>query len=174
MSASNLPPDPSQGKVPPYPPPALIEFTPAGGFSGMFKVHGLPTELKISYWIWIFGGLLNVLSGLLLLPVGYGYLSMGTNPPGTIFVGLLPVILSLVVAAAQILLATKMKQGKGWARVALSAILVISVIPPPFGLIGLSGIWGGSLAGLIIRLVATALLWLPNSQAWFSRIKRRA
>ena len=39
------------------------EALPAGGFSGLFDVTELPAELKVSYWIWVIGGLLGLLGG---------------------------------------------------------------------------------------------------------------
>ncbi|MFP3835979.1 hypothetical protein, partial [Chryseobacterium sp. SIMBA_028] len=41
------------------------DVLPAGGLSGMFKTQGLPTELKVSYFIWVIWGLLALLFGLI-------------------------------------------------------------------------------------------------------------
>ncbi|SEP90818.1 hypothetical protein [Arthrobacter sp. OV608] len=38
---------------------------PRTGFAAMFSVAGLPTELKVSFWIWFVGGVLGLLGGLL-------------------------------------------------------------------------------------------------------------
>ena len=38
---------------------------PRSGFARMFLVTGLPTELKVSFWIWFVGGILGLLGGML-------------------------------------------------------------------------------------------------------------
>jgi hypothetical protein len=133
----------------------------------MFNVAGMPIELKVSYWIWLIGGLLGLLGGLLGL---FGSIVLFTIAPGVAVVVLLLVLVAMVIAAAQIVIAMKMKEGKEWARLALTIIAGISLI---------LSIVGGAMAGsqnnnwfsFVISLVATILMWLPNSQAWFKSVR---
>lgn len=143
------------------------DVLPQGGFSGMFKVTGMPTELKVSYWIWLIGGLLGVLGALLGL---FGSVVLFTLAPGVAVVVLLLVLIALVVAAAQIVFAMKMKEGKEWARLALTVIAAISLILSIVGGAMANG-QGSNWFGFVISLVATVLMWLPNSQAWFKSAK---
>ncbi|MGO4583559.1 hypothetical protein AB4Z38_06690 [Arthrobacter sp. 2RAF6] len=148
-------------------PKSFNDVLPKGGFSGMFSVAGMPIELKVSYWIWLIGGLLGLLGGLLGL---FGSIVLFTLVPGVAVVVLLLVLIALVVAAAQIVFAMKMKEGKEWARLALTVIAGISLI---------LSIVGGAMANgqsnnwfsFVISLIATILMWLPNSQAWFKSAK---
>lgn len=148
------------------------DVMPKGGFSGMFSVTGLPTELKVSYWIWLIGGMLGVLGGLFGM---LATLALFTVAPALAAVVLLLVLVALVLAAAQILLVLKMKEGKEWARLALTIVagvsLVLAVIGGSVG--GGSGI-GNNWLGFLISAAATVLMWLPNSQAWFNSVKGRA
>jgi hypothetical protein len=146
------------------------DVLPRGGFAGMFNVTGLPIELKVSYWIWLIGGLLGVLGGLLGL---FASLALFTVAPAAAVLVLLLVLVALAIAAAQIVLALKMKEGKEWARLALTVVAGVSLI---LALIGGSmgqGI-GNNWLGFLISAAATVLMWLPNSQAWFTAVKGRA
>ncbi|MFF2245447.1 hypothetical protein ACFVTM_14835 [Arthrobacter sp. NPDC058130] len=137
---------------------------PVGGLSGMFKVAAMPTELKVSYWIWLIGGLLGLLGGIIGL---FGsFVLIAFAPPIGLLV-LVLVIVALALATAQILLAMKMKEGREWARFALTILVGISLVLAVISAGVADGRGGGSLPGFLISLVATVLMWLPNSQAWF-------
>ena len=146
------------------------DVLPKGGFSGMFNVTGLPTELKVSYWIWLIGGLLGVLGGILGL---FGSLALFTIAPAAAVVVLLLVLVALAIAAAQIVLALKMKEGQEWARLALTIVAGVSLVLAVIGGSMGNGI-GNNWLGFLISAAATVLMWLPNSQAWFTAVKGRA
>ena len=125
---------------------------------------GLPTELKVSYWIWVIGGLLGLLGGVIGL---FGALVLFAILPGVAILVLLLVLVAIALAAAQIVLAMKMKEGREWARLALTIVagvsLLLAVINSSFAA-GQDGNW----LGFLISLVATVLMWVPNSQNWFA------
>lgn len=130
----------------------------------MFKVAAMPTELKVSYWIWLIGGLLGLLGGVIGL---FGsFVLIAFAPPIGLLV-LLLVIVALALATAQIVLAMKMKEGREWARFALTILVGLSLVLTLISAGVTDGRGGGSLPGFIISLVATVLMWLPNAQAWF-------
>ena len=137
---------------------------PAGGLSGMFNVAAMPTELKISYWIWLIGGFLGLLGGIIGL---FGsFVLIAFAPPLGLLV-LVLVLVALALATAQIILAMKMKEGREWARLALTIVAGISLLLAIISSSVAEGRTGGNLPGFIISLVATVLMWLPNPQAWF-------
>lgn len=152
-----------QFQMPADAPHNFNEAMPKGGFSGIFSVTGMPTELKVSYWIWVISGLLGVLLGIVAF---FGAILALAVVPAVGVLILLLVLLTLGLSAAQVVLAMKMKEHKSWARMALTVIvgvtLVISMVQS-----GMDG--GGSWFGSIFGIVAAVLMWLPNSQPWFAQ-----
>ncbi|HJW00978.1 MAG TPA: hypothetical protein VJ617_17945 [Arthrobacter sp.] len=146
------------------------DVLPKGGFTGMFNVTGMPTELKVSYWIWLIGGILGVLGGVLGL---FGALALFTVAPAAAMLVLLLVLVALAIAAAQVVLVLKMKEGKEWARLALTIVAGVSLVLAVLGGSVGGGI-GNNWLGFLISAAAAVLMWLPNSQAWFAAAKGRA
>ncbi len=141
---------------------------PAGGYSGIFQVPAMPTALKISYWVWVIGGLLGILAGVIGL---FGTLVLFIVSPLAGILLLLLVLLSVALAWAQVTLAMKMKEGWEWARFALTIAAGVSLL---LALLSLRVAGGGSWPGFLISLVATALMWLPKSQGWFDALRARS
>jgi hypothetical protein len=151
-------------------PRSFGDALPAGGLSGMFRVSAMPTELKVSYWIWLIGGLLGLLGGIVGL---FGsFVLIAFAPPLGLLV-LVLVLVALALATAQIILAMKMKEGWEWARFALTIVAGISLLLAVISASVADGRTGGNL-GFVISLVATVLMWLPNAQAWFAAHRGRA
>jgi hypothetical protein len=144
---------------------------PQGGFSGMFSVPAMPTELKVSYWIWLISGLLGLLFGIIGLFGSFVLLAMA---PGLGVMVFLLVLVALALAAAQVILAMKMKEGREWARFALTIVAGISVILAIINASAADGRGGGGWPSVVISLVATVLMWLPKSQAWLAGHRGRA
>jgi hypothetical protein len=150
------------------------DVLPQGGFSGMFKTQGLPTELKVSYFIWVISGLVGLLFGLIGL---FAIIAAFAFIPALAAIALVLLLLSLAVAAAQVVLAMKMKEGKEWARLALTAIAAVSLVLAIFGSINMGGPstgLGSNWFGFLVSAVAVVLMWLPNSQLWFKAVKGTA
>lgn len=153
-------------------PKSLNEALPKGGFSGIFNVNGLPTLLKVSYLIWIIGAgiwLLSTIFGLILsftLLGRKGEAISGTGVydyTGDGIRGIIVSLIALVVIAAIVVSAMKLKEGLQWPRLALTILAIISFILMFFG------------AGLgILAVVATVLMWLPESSAWINSRKGNA
>jgi hypothetical protein len=146
-------------------PRSVSEVMPQGGFSGMFSVPAMPTELKVSYWIWLIGGLLGLLGGVIGL---FGSFVLLVMAPGLGLVVLVLVLVALALAAAQVILAMKMKEGREWARFALTIVAGMSFLLTIINVSAADGRGGGSWPSFLISLVATVLMWLPKSQEWFA------
>lgn len=148
-------------------PRGFRDALPLGGYSVMFSVPAMPTGLRVSYWIWVIGGLLGLLAGVVGL---FGALVLFVVSPPAGLLLLLLVLVSLALSGAQVTLAMKMKEGWEWARFGLTLTAGLSLL-----LAGLSSGFagGGSWPGFVISLAATVLMWLPSAQPWFDGAKRR-
>lgn len=142
-------------------PSSLRDVMPVGGFSGIFKTEGLPQLLKISYimWlvtaaIWLFFTFFSVLGSLFRLLL--------TSNRGAGLWGLVVAVITLALIAGIVLCAMKLKEGKQWARMALSAIVVV----------GFFTIFAGGTGGGMLGVVAAILMWLPESSAWLNSRSR--
>lgn len=130
----------------------------------MFSVTSMPTELKVSYWIWLIGGLLGLLAGVVGV---FGSFVLFAFVPAVGLVVLLLVLAALAIAAAQIILAMKMKEGREWARFALTIVAGISLVLLIINSSAVDGRGGGNWLSFLVSLAATVLMWMPNAQAWF-------
>jgi hypothetical protein len=148
----------------------FYEAMPEGGFTGIFSVSGLPTELKISYWIWVLTGLLGLLGGVIGL---FGALVLFAFLPGIAILVLLLVLFGAALSGAQIVLAMKMKEGREWARFALTAVAGVSLLLTLISL-GFTDGRGGSGLNFLAGVVATVLMWVPGAQRWFAAARGRA
>lgn len=132
------------------------------GITGMFRASALPTELRISYYIWLLGGLLSVVVSVLFLIatllVSTAVAEAGQGAALALAFGSLAA--SLVLAAAQILFALRMKEGYEWARIALTVVAALSLV---------AAVVFQNWLSFLVSAVATVLMWLPNAQAWFRR-----
>ncbi|WP_258803283.1 hypothetical protein [Pseudarthrobacter sp. NS4] len=139
------------------------------GLATLFSVAGRPTGLKVSFWIWFVGGVLGVMGGLLGMLAS---LVLFAAAPSAAAAVVTLMLLAAAVGAAQVVFAVKMKAGRKWARLALTVLaaitLVLAVMNTATG-VGQGGNW----AAFLISAVATVLMWLPNSQAWFTAVPGR-
>jgi hypothetical protein len=154
-------------------PRTFSDVVPAGGLKGMFKLAGLPTLIKVSYILWLVTAalwLLTTIIGLILSIVFLGARDdtfLGYEVPGSGAAlrasgasGIVVSIIALVVIAAIVVCAMKLKEGLQWPRLALTALAVISLILVFFGA------WVS-----IIGVAAAVLMWLPESTAWLNSRK---
>lgn len=130
--------------------------------------------MKVSYFIWVISGLLGLLFGLIAF---FALIAAFAFAPGLAAFALVLLLISLAVAAAQVILAMKMKEGKEWARLALTVLAAVSLLLAVFGSINMGGPsagLGSNWFGFTVSLVAVVLMWLPNSQLWFKAVKGTA
>ncbi|TLM84617.1 hypothetical protein [Pseudarthrobacter sp. NamE5] len=135
-----------------------------GVLGSLFSVAGRPTEIKVSFWIWLIGGILGMLGGLLGMLAS---LVLFSAAPSTAAAVVTLMLLAAAVGVVQMVLAVRMKAGRNWARLALTALsgatLVLAVANGAMG-VGQAGNW----IAFLISLVAAVLLWLPASRAYFA------
>ncbi len=151
-------------------PKDMHSVMPASGFSGLFKVAGLPQLLKISYIIWLVTAGVWLLFTLFLFIgslfalgasddsfLGITIAGSGARMRADGVRGIIAAIISVVLIAVLLLCLLKLKEGMQWARMVLSAIAVLSIVMVFFGA-----------SGGLLGIVATILMWLPESSAWLT------
>jgi hypothetical protein len=160
----------SSFKMPADWPKDMKGVMPANGFAGLFNTGQLPQLLKVSYIIWL------VTAGIWLLFTVIGFIFslialgaqdnslFGITIPGSGAAmraggvkGIIVSIIALALIAAVLVCIMKLKEGMQWARMALSVIAVLSIV--------LAFLGGGS---GVLGIVATVLMWLPESSAWLN------
>ena len=128
-----------------------------------------------SFWILIVSAALRVFFGVITIATWTAFTDTqlrGPLPPHTTVAQarsaihtylLVNIALDLVFAAAYVLLAYRIRAGRNWARLTITAIVVL------FGLFDIfTGANGTTLAIVLVELVGVALLWLPQSRAFFT------
>jgi glucose-6-phosphate-specific signal transduction histidine kinase len=108
------------------------------------------------------GGLLGMLASLVLFAAA----------PAAAAAVVTLMLLAAAVGAAQVVFAVKMKAGRKWARLALTVLTAITLVLAAVNTMTGMG-QGGNWLAFLVSLTATALMWLPNSQAWFACDPRR-
>ncbi|ONI82473.1 hypothetical protein ALI22I_41115 [Saccharothrix sp. ALI-22-I] len=139
-----------------------------------------PKEVRLSFWLWISGAALLVLSSVLLLgqrdalvdaareaATNQGLTEEQLQTGATVLITF-SMIVSVILAGLMALFAIKARAGRSWARVALtvSAAAVFLYLM----------VFGSSLIGLVLVVLvigaAVVTLYLPASKAYFDAVKR--
>ncbi len=131
-----------------------------------------PLPVRVSFWILLVSAVLSALVAVIALVTWSSIVNQEVQAgvaAGTIRTYLtVNVILELLFAAAFVLLALRIKQGSNWARILVTAIVVV------FALVDILG--GTTLLTVItilVELVAVGLLYMPQSAAFFTPDKHR-
>jgi hypothetical protein len=140
-----------------------------GGLATLFSVAGRPTEIKVSFWIWFIGGILGFLGGLLGMLAS---LVLFAAAPAAAAGVVTLMLLAATVGGMQVAFAVKMKSGRKWARLALTVLTGITLALATVNTMTGMG-QGGNWVAFLVSLAAAALMWLPNSQAWFASFAGR-
>ena len=156
------------------------------GFPATGPVGAAPREVDVSFWLWVTGFVL----GLIGLFVFWGdfdtirdtaieeasrqaqregrtldeeQLRNGIN---AVLVG--GVVIGLIAAAVQLLIAWFMRKGRNWARIVLTVLGVLGVFAGLFSLPSQSGSQLGlSAIHLLVLAGAVVAMYLPAANAWF-------
>jgi len=127
-----------------------------------------PTTVKISFWIFLIGLILDVIAAVLLLLGGTALAASGASATAegtTVSGGVLITagVIALVLAAIQLLILWKMKAGRNWARIVLTILEVLSL-----GSL-FTGASGIGITAVVLGVVAVVLMWVPTSNAYFRK-----
>lgn len=129
------------------------------------STHSRPATVTGAFIIWLITVLIGLASGVLLLvsasaaiAQGAGATSTSASPAGFLVVSLLTIAIALV----QLFVVFKMRAGRNWARIVLTALAVLQIA----GVV--AGDTGGWI-GLAAAAVATVLMYFPASNAYFRR-----
>jgi hypothetical protein len=120
---------------------------------------GRPTTVTISYIIWLVTVLIGIISGIVGFFSSNSHVSGAAETTGVV-VG---AIIAIVIALVELFIVFRMRDGRRWARIVLLILAILQVI----GVVAAFNILGT--IGLIAVIVATVLMFLPSSNAYFRR-----
>ncbi|MEJ2856554.1 MULTISPECIES: hypothetical protein [unclassified Saccharothrix] len=173
-----MPQDPDEGRQQPaIPPPPPLSESELSGAQAVDR-PAAPTEVRVSFWIWVAGAVLFGLGAIYALTQRDQFTeAVRATPqakdlaPDAIEAAataswLFAVLLNVVLAGLLVLFAFQVRAGKSWARVVLAVLtaLVLLIVlfgPSPLGLLT-----------ALLSIVGVVLLYLPNSKAYFDAVKR--
>jgi hypothetical protein len=134
-----------------------------------------PGPVQGSFWVLIVSAAVRVIFAVITVATWTAFTNAqlrGPLPPHTTVVQarsaihtylLVNIVLDALFAAAYVLLAYQIRAGRNWARLTITTIVVL------FGLFDIfTGANGTTLAIVVVELVGVALLWLPQSRAFFA------
>ncbi|HEX4726087.1 MAG TPA: hypothetical protein VH333_26500 [Pseudonocardiaceae bacterium] len=160
---------PNDSELPAAPPAADIEPADAP------VVPPVPTSVVVSYWILLVSAAINVLIVVITLATWnkvVNQLLTQPRPAGTTLAQaqsaihsylIANLILDVAFAALYVLFAILMRRGRNWARLTITAIVVV------FALLGiLNGSDLFTLISVLLELVAVGLLYTKPAKAYFA------
>jgi hypothetical protein len=156
------------GELPAAPP---IEPTPAEPLRP-------PVPVQAAFWIWIAGAVLSLVSAVLTPREKASIIGAlrSAKPAGippnqyeqyaqTLIV--VSIVTLVIFAGLYVFFAYKVRSGRNWARMTLTVLMVLGVAYDAYtGTLLSSGI------GLLVSVVAVILVYLPQSAAYFARVRR--
>jgi hypothetical protein len=128
-----------------------------------------PATVNASFVAWLLAILLGVVTVIVLLVSAPVIVGAGDGSATANFFGITYVfaaIVILVFTAIQAAIIWRMRAGRNWARVMLTLVAVLQICNAVFSL-GLNAVLG--VLGIVLIAVATVLMWLPASNAYFGR-----
>lgn|GEM_PF-3649960 len=148
---------------------------PGAGFAGLLTADGLPAKLRASYCCWILGGVLGLLAGSmgLFAMVGFAGMLAAWGVGGIAVAGFAAAVLTLAVAALQVLFALGLKKRSARARPALTVLAAATLGLALWSSTALSAAMAVGLAspaagwvGFLLAATATVLMWLDSPSRW--------
>ncbi len=141
-----------------------------------------PSQVNIAFWLYIAAAVLSVVSGIItvvrVLGSRQAAIDALTNGNTTLkgitvqqaadasvaFGTVLAIITLLFWAITFVVFALQMRRGRGWARIVLTVLTVISLLNLPWG-------YGAGALQVIAAIVATILIWLRPASEYFAAVK---
>lgn len=154
------------------------------GFGSIFQTAHMPMDARIGYWVWLVGTVLAIVLwffsiaviafGVLINPftlVATGMVGIfGGVRWGMVLLFVATMVFVLVMMVVQLFMTLKLREGAEWARLALTAITLASIV---YSIIltaaGLESGGAGSVVTNILSLLMVAFFWLPKANEWFLR-----
>jgi drug/metabolite transporter (DMT)-like permease len=148
---------------------------------GETRTPGTPKEVVASFWVWVVGAVLSLGTVVTLFAnldrVKRAALDQYDRNPAkgvsreqfASFAQTAVIVVAVIfilIALLFVFFAFKMHNGRNWARIVLTVLAVIVVI---------LNITSSSVLGVItalLAIVAAVLMYLPNSNAYFTQMKR--
>ena len=128
-----------------------------------------PTTVTASFYIWLVTILLGLIGAVLLLVLSGSAevtaVTQGSPAVGTAAI-VIAAVISIAVAAVQLLFVFQMNAGKNWARIVLLVLAALQVVGV---LTGAGTASWASWLGLAATVIATVLMFLPSSNPYFRR-----
>lgn len=128
-----------------------------------------PTTVSAAFVAWLVAIVLGFATAVLLFISAAGAVAATDSSLTGDFFGITFVfagILVLVLTVIELAVVFRMRAGRNWARVTLTVLAVLQIVNAIFS-IALNPVI--SLIGVAVALVATVLMWLPASNAYFGR-----
>lgn len=128
-----------------------------------------PAAVSVSFALWLIAIVVGIVTVVVLFVSAGTVVSAGESSATANFFGITYVFVALLVlffTATQAVVVRRMRAGRNWARVLLTALAVLQIFNAVFS-IGLNAIV--SLIGIVVVTAATVSMWLPASNAYFGR-----
>ena len=128
-----------------------------------------PAAVSVSFGLWLIAIIVGIVTVVVLFVSASAVVSVGESSATANFFGITYVFVALLVllfTAIQAAVVWRMRAGRNWARVLLTALAVLQIVNAVFS-IGLNAVL--SIVGIVIVAAATVAMWLPASNAYFGR-----
>lgn len=123
------------------------------------SASGRPTSVTISFVLWLLTVLIGIIGGIVSLFSSGSQVEGMASGTAVVIGG----IIGIVIALVQLFIVFRMRDGRNWARIVLLVLAILQVL----GVVSAFSIVGT--IGLIAVIIATILMFLPASNAYFRR-----
>lgn len=126
-----------------------------------------PGSVTWSFVIWIIGAILSLISAVILFIIGAagGTAVAVSGAPAAGIIIMVAGAFALVIGILELIVVVKMRAGRNWARVLLTVFTILQILGA-FSQGG-SNSWS-SWASFALVIIATILMYVPASNAYFS------
>ncbi|PYY36370.1 hypothetical protein DEJ31_08775 [Curtobacterium sp. MCPF17_031] len=120
---------------------------------------GRPTTVTVSFILWLIVVVVGIIGGIINV-IGVGSQTDDTTMRAGLTVG---AVIAIVIALVELFIVFKMRDGRNWARIVLLVLAILQLL----GIFAAFSVFGT--ITLILVIVATVLMFLPASNAYFRK-----